>query len=228
MAPAHTDKLFDEQLDRLTSSIGAMGEFAISQVDDAVRALIARDVTLANRIVEQDHMIDSLRRDLSASVALVIAQRQPLASDLDEILADLRIVEDLERVGDLAKNIARRTNSLSESAFPEELTLSINDLSRQCNAQLRNAVGAFLHRDAGRARDVKLLDDPIDQKHHDIVDRVIELMKIERLEIGDYVHLLFCVKNVERIADHAVNIAEAAHLKSTGRPIGPVTSLNAG
>jgi phosphate transport system protein len=172
-------------------------------------------------------MIDSLRRDLSASAALVIAKRQPLASDLDEVLADLRIVEDLERVGDLAKNIARRANSLSESGFPEELTVSVSDLSRQCNAQLRNAVGAFLHRDAGRARDVKLLDDPIDQKHHAIVDRVIELMKTERREIGDYVHLLFCVKNVERIADHAVNIAEAAHLKSTGRPIGPVTSLSA-
>jgi len=124
--------------------------------------------------------------------------------------------------------LATAALSPSPVALTADITGTGADLSRQCRAQMRSAVGAFMHRDAGRAHDVKLLDNPIDQKHHDIVDRVIELMKIERLEIGDYVHLLFCVKNVERIADHAVNIAEAAHLKSTGRPIGPVTSLNAG
>jgi phosphate transport system protein len=113
MAPAHTDRHFDEQLERLTSSIGAMGDFAISQFSDAVRSLMDRDAELASRVVDQDRMIDALRRDLSASAALVIVKRQPLASDLDEVLADLRIVEDLERVGDLSKNIARRARSLS-------------------------------------------------------------------------------------------------------------------
>lgn len=226
MAPAHTDRHFDEQLERLTSSIGAMGDFAIAQFSDAVRALLDRDADLASRVVDQDRMIDALRRDLSASAALVIVKRQPLASDLDEVLADLRIVEDLERVGDLSKNIARRTRSLSAGAFPSEVLSSFDLMSQRCISQVRNAIEAFLHRNAGQARDVKMLDDSIDSEHHELVDQIVALMAESRSEVSDFVHLLFCVKNAERIADHAVNIAEAAHLKTTGKPIGPVTALS--
>jgi phosphate transport system protein len=226
MAPAHTDRHFDEQLDRLTSSIGAMGDFAISQFSDAVRSLMHRDSELASRVVDQDRMIDALRRDLSASAALVIVKRQPLASDLDEVLADLRIVEDLERVGDLSKNIARRARSLSAGSFPSEVLTDFDAMSQRCIAQVRNAVEAFLHRNAGQARDVKMLDDSIDREHHTLVDQIVMLMGESRADVADFVHLLFCVKNAERIADHAVNIAEAAHLKTTGKPIGPVTALS--
>jgi phosphate transport system protein len=225
MAPAHTDRHFDEQLDRLTSSIGAMGDFAISQFSDAIRSLMDRDADLASRVVDQDRMIDALRRDLSASAALVIVKRQPLASDLDEVLADLRIVEDLERVGDLSKNIARRARSLSAGTFPAEVLTDFDAMSQRCIAQVRNAVEAFLHRNAGMARDVKMLDDAIDREHHGLVDQIVVLMGESRADVADFVHLLFCVKNAERIADHAVNIAEAAHLKATGKPIGPVTAL---
>ena len=225
MAPAHTDRLFDEQLDRLTSSIGAMGDFAISQFSDAIRALLDRDAELAGRVVDQDRMIDALRRDLSASVALVIVKRQPLASDLDEVLADLRIVEDLERVGDLSKNIARRARSLSPGGFPNEILAGFDDMSQRCIGQVRNAIDAFVQRNSGKARDVKMLDDSIDRQHHELVERIVSRMSEAPGEVADFVHLLFCVKNAERIADHAVNIAEAAHLKTTGKPIGPVTAL---
>lgn len=202
-----------------------MGDFAISQFSDAVRSLLDRDAELASRVVDQDRMIDALRRDLSASAALVIVKRQPLASDLDEVLADLRIVEDLERVGDLSKNIARRARSLSAGSFPSEVLTDFDAMSQRCIAQVRNAVEAFLHRNAGQARDVKMLDDSIDREHHTLVDQIVTLMGESRADVADFVHLLFCVKNAERIADHAVNIAEAAHLKTTGKPIGPVTSL---
>jgi len=225
MAPAHTDRHFDEQLERLTSSIGAMGDFAISQFSDAVRSLMDRDAELASRVVDQDRMIDALRRDLSASAALVIVKRQPLASDLDEVLADLRIVKDLERVGDLSKNIARRARSLSAGTFPPEVLSGFDAMSQRCVMQVRNAVEAFLHRNAGQARDVKILDDGIDREHHGLVEQIVSLMGESRGEVADFVHLLFCVKNAERVADHAVNIAEAAHLKTTGKPIGPVTAL---
>jgi phosphate transport system protein len=226
MAPAHTDRHFDEQLERLTSSIGAMGDFAISQFSDAVRALMDRDAELASRVVDQDRMIDALRRDLSASAALVIVKRQPLASDLDEVLADLRIVEDLERVGDLSKNIARRARSLSAGSFPQDVLTGFDGMSQRCVAQVRNAIEAFLHRNAGQARDVKMLDDSIDSEHHNLIEQIVALMGESRGDVADFVHLLFCVKNAERIADHAVNIAEAAHLKTTGKPIGPVTALS--
>jgi phosphate transport system protein len=98
-------------------------------------------------------------------------------------------------------------------------------MSQRCVAQVRNAIEAFLHRNAGQARDVKMLDDSIDSEHHSLIEQIVALMGESRGDVADFVHLLFCVKNAERIADHAVNIAEAAHLKTTGKPIGPVTAL---
>lgn len=219
MAPAHIDKIYDQQLDRLTSSIGAMGDFALAQFNDAIRALLTHDTALAQRMVEQDRMLDALRRDLSASAALVIAKRQPMASDLEEVLADLRIVEDLERIGDLAKNIGRRTIAMSNESLPEALVGRIQAMVELTTAQLKTALEAFVERDAQRAVNVNVRDDQVDETHHQIVAEMVAMMGESRSNVADYVHLLFCVKNIERIADHAVNVAKAAHLKSTGHPI---------
>ena len=219
MAPTHIDKIYDQQLDRLTSSIGAMGDFALAQFNDAICALLTHDTALAQRMVEQDRMLDALRRDLSASAALVIAKRQPMASDLEEVLADLRIVEDLERIGDLAKNIGRRTIAMSGASLPEALVGRIEAMVDLTMGQLRTALEAFVERDAQRAINVNVRDDQVDETHHQIVAEMVAMMGESRSNVADYVHLLFCVKNIERVADHAVNVAKAAHLKSTGRPI---------
>lgn len=219
MAPAHIDKAYDQQLDRLTSSIGAMGDFALAQFNDAIRALLDHDTGLAQRTVEQDRMLDALRRDLSASAALVIAKRQPMASDLEEVLADLRIVEDLERIGDLAKNIGRRTLSMSGQPLPPPLVAGIEAMVALTSSQLRTAVAAFVERDPLQASQVSSADDQVDESHHRLVADVVTMLTEDRANVGDFVHLLFCVKNVERIADHAVNVAKAAHLKSTGQPL---------
>lgn len=219
MAPAHIDKIYDQQLDRLTSSIGAMGDFAIAQFNDAIRALLTHDTALAQRMVEQDRMLDALRRDLSSSAALVIAKRQPMASDLEEVLADLRIVEDLERIGDLAKNIGRRTIAMGSDPLPEVLIDRIQTMVNLTTTQLRTALDAFVERDPQRAMNVNIQDDQVDETHHQIVAEMVTMMGESRSNVADFVHLLFCVKNIERIADHAVNVAKAAHLKSTGQPI---------
>jgi phosphate transport system protein len=219
MAPAHIDKIYDQQLDRLTSSIGAMGDFAIAQFNDAIRALLTHDTALAQRMVEQDRMLDALRRDLSSSAALVIAKRQPMASDLEEVLADLRIVEDLERIGDLAKNIGRRTIAMSGDTLPPALVGRIEAMVELTTGQLRTALEAFVERDPQRAMNVNTRDDQVDETHHQIVAEMVAMMGESRSNVADFVHLLFCVKNIERIADHAVNVAKAAHLKSTGQPI---------
>jgi phosphate transport system protein len=219
MAPAHIDKIYDQQLDRLTSSIGAMGDFAIAQFNDAIRALLTHDAALAQRMVEQDRMLDALRRDLSSSAALVIAKRQPMASDLEEVLADLRIVEDLERIGDLAKNIGRRTIAMSSETLPPALVGRIEAMVSLTTVQLRTALEAFVERDPQRAMSVNVQDDQVDETHHQIVAEMVTMMGESRSNVADFVHLLFCVKNIERIADHAVNVAKAAHLKSTGQPI---------
>jgi phosphate transport system protein len=196
-----------------------MGDFALAQFNDAIRALLTHDTALAQRVVEQDRMLDALRRDLSASAALVIAKRQPLASDLEEVLADLRIVEDLERIGDLAKNIGRRTIEMSSASVPAALAASIEAMVELTSGQLRTALDAFVERDPQRASRVNERDDQVDETHHQIVAEMVTLMGEERTHVADFVHLLFCVKNIERIADHAVNVAKAAYLKSTGQPI---------
>jgi phosphate transport system protein len=196
-----------------------MGDFALAQFKDAIRALLGHDIALAQRTVEQDRMLDALRRDLSSSAALVIAKRQPLASDLEEVLADLRIVEDLERIGDLAKNISRRSIAMSGESLVPALVERISAMAELAENQLRTSLEAFVRRDAGRAQSVSLRDDQVDDTHHQLVAEMVTQMGESRARVADYVHLLFCVKNIERIADHAVNIAKAAHLKSTGQPM---------
>lgn len=216
MPQAHFVKAFDQELDTLTSSIGAMGDFAGTQFTDAVRALLHGDMLLAQRVVDQDRQLDALRRDLSASAAMVIARRQPLAGDLDEVLADFRIVEDLERIGDLAKNIAKRATAISGTHFPGDLVQSLEALSTLASEQLRRALATFVSRDAEEALTVRQNDEAIDQMHTVIFRDLVSRMGADPTQVVGFVHLLFCAKNIERIGDHATHIAEAAYLKATG------------
>jgi phosphate transport system protein len=216
MPQAHLVKAFDQELDTLTSSIGAMGDFAAAQLTDAVRALLHGDMLLAQRVVDQDRQLDALRRDLSASAAMVIARRQPLAGDLDEVLVDFRIVEDLERIGDLAKNIAKRATAITGTTFSDNLVRSLEALSALASEQLRRALATFVSCDAEEALAVRQNDEAIDQMHTAIFRDLVSRMGADQSQVVGFVHLLFCAKNIERIGDHATHIAEAAYLKATG------------
>ena len=216
MPHSHIVTAFDQELETLTSSIGAMGDFAGNQVSDAVQALLHGDMPLAQRVIDQDRQIDALRRDLSASAAIVIARRQPLAGDLDEVLADFRVVEDLERIGDLAKNIAKRATAISGTRFPNELVRSLEELSALACDQLRQALASFAARDAEQAMVVRQEDEAVDAMHTQIFRDVVSRMGADSTQVVGFVHLLFCAKNIERIGDHATHVAEAAYLKATG------------
>ncbi|MCW5230806.1 phosphate signaling complex protein PhoU [Verminephrobacter eiseniae] len=192
MPQTHIVTAFDQELDRLTSSIGAMGDFAGAQVTDAVRALLHGDTALARRVVDQDRQLDALRRDLSASAALVIAKRQPLAGDLDEVLADFKIVEDLERIGDLAKNIAKRAIAISGMTFPDVLVTSLDELSNLAVDQLRRALATFVARDAAEAMVVRQQDEATDAMHTAIFRDLVSRMGADPSQIIGFVHLLFC------------------------------------
>lgn len=217
MPPTHIVTAFDQDLDRLTSSIGAMGDFAGAQFTDAVQALLHGDTALAHRVVDQDRQLDALRRDLSASAALVIARRQPLASDLDEVLADFRIVEDLERIGDLAKNIGKRAVAVAGATFPDDLVTRMDEMAELAADLLRRALAAFAARDADEALAVRRQDESIDQLHTTIFRDLVARMGADSSQVIAFVHLLFCAKNIERVGDHAAHIAEAAYIKATGR-----------
>lgn len=214
---SHIVKAFDQELDTLTNSIGAMGDFAGSQLTDAVKALLHGDMALAQRVIDQDRQLDALRRDLSASAASVIARRQPLAGDLDEVLADFKIVEDLERIGDLAKNIAKRAIATAGISFSDDLVQSLEKLASLASEQLKRALATFIARDAEEALLVRQNDEAIDELHSVIFRDLVSRMSPEQSHVIGFVHLLFCAKNIERIGDHATHIAEAAYLKATGR-----------
>jgi phosphate transport system protein len=195
---SHIVKAFDQELDTLTNSIGAMGDFAGSQLTDAVRALLHGDMALAQRVIDQDRQLDALRRDLSASAASVIARRQPLA-------------------GDLAKNIAKRAIATAGISFSDDLVQSLEKLASLASEQLKHALATFIARDAEEALLVRQNDEAIDELHSVIFRDLVSRMSPEQSHVIGFVHLLFCAKNIERIGDHATHIAEAAYLKATGR-----------
>ena len=224
MSNPHIVKAFDQELRALTRSVGAMGEFAGAQFAHAMQALLTHDIALAQRVIDQDLQLDALRRDLSTAAAAVIARRQPMAVDLDEVLADFRIADDLERIGDLAKNIARRATAVAAERFPEDVVDSLKRLSALASVQLGRALEIYRARDAEQALAVRDEDDQIDELHAEIFRDIVARMSADNSHVAGLVHLLFCAKNIERIGDHATQIAEAACVAASDRrptPPGP-------
>ena len=218
MTPPHIVKAFDQDLQALTDGIGAMGNFAAMQFAEAVQALLSGDPELAARVVAQDRELDTLRRDLSAAAARVIARRQPLANDLEEVMTDFRIVEDLERVGDLAKNIAKRAKVIATAGLPPDLVQGFARLAALAGNQLRDALATYLARDAERALSVRKQDEKLDEAHTGVFRDIVACMDADQNQVIGFVHLLFCAKNVERVGDHATHIAEAAYQRAKGHP----------
>jgi len=217
MTDSHIYKPFDQELQTLASSVGAMGDFAGAQFADSIQALLRGDLTLAQRVIDQDRQLDALRRDLSSAAASVIARRQPMAIDLNEVLADFRISDQLERIGDLAKNIAKRATAIARGSIPSDIAEMLERLSTLAADMLKRALDAISAGDAEKALLARQLDEEIDQLHTEIFRELVSRMSADQTDVINFVHLLFCAKNIERIGDHATNIAEAAYFKVTGQ-----------
>jgi phosphate transport system protein len=216
MSNPHTVKAFDQDLKALTRNVTAMGEFAGTQFSAAVRALLHGDWSLAQQVIDHDRRLDALRTELSTAAATVIARRQPLATDLAEVLATFRIAEDLERIGDLAKNIAKRATAVASSHFPEDMVERLDRLATLASDHLKGALDTFVARDAEQALIVRQQDEKIDALYTEIFKDLVGQLSIDPTQTIGFVHLLFCAKNIERIGDHATHIAEAAYLIATG------------
>ena len=216
MSNPHTVKAFDQDLKALTRNVTAMGEFAGAQFSAAVRALLHGDWSLAQQVIDHDRRLDALRTELSTAAATVIARRQPLATDLAEVLATFRIAEDLERIGDLAKNIAKRATAVASSHFPEDMVERLDRLATLASDHLKGALDTFVARDAEQALIVRQQDEKIDALYAELFKDLVGQLSIDPTQTIGFVHLLFCAKNIERIGDHATHIAEAAYLIATG------------
>ncbi|MGQ4274859.1 phosphate signaling complex protein PhoU [Terrihabitans sp. B22-R8] len=227
----HTAKQFDEDLKSLGEMVAEMGGLAEKLVSDSISALLDRDISLAQNVISIDRTVDALQREVEEKAVLTIARRQPMAVDLREIVAALRVSNDLERIGDLAKNIAKRVIALEGQLQPPKLAGGVDHMSELVLAQLKDVLDSYARRDAERALEVWRQDGEIDAIYTSLFRELLTYMMEDPRNIGFCTHLLFCAKNIERIGDHATNIAETIHYLVLGevltdeRPKGDLTSM---
>jgi phosphate transport system protein len=215
MSTGHLVTSFDYELQQIDNCIAQMGGLAETELAEALEALIKRDSALAERVTGRDERIDALEREVHERITNILALRQPMAMDLRMVVAGLRIVNDLERIGDYAKNLAKRTIVLSQ-ASPQSATTSIARLGKLVQGMVKNVLDAYIERDIDKAADVRRADQEVDQLHTSLFREFLTYMMEDPRNITSCTHLLFVAKNLERVGDHATNIAEAVHFLVSG------------
>jgi phosphate transport system protein len=216
MQSQHIVKLFDEELKYLKTRIASMGGHAERMVEQSVAALVSRDPGLAAKVVEDDLVLDDGQREVDDRAILIIAKRQPMADDLREIIGCIRISADLERVGDLGKNIAKRVTAISEKGQPVSLSRGLQALAELALTQLKEVLDIYASRSVERIALVRDRDEDIDAMYTSLFRELLTYMMEDPRNITGCTHLLFCAKNIERIGDHATNIAETVSYIVTG------------
>ena len=219
-AKEHTAKAFDTDLQDLTRKVSEMGGLAEREIADSIQALTRRDIDLAMRVIASDPTIDALQREIEEKAILTIARRQPMAVDLREIVGALRVANDLERIGDLAKNIAKRVNALEGDFQPTKLMRGVEHMAALVLNQTKVVLDAYAARDIVAAVTVWKGDEEIDSLCTSLFRELLTYMMEDPRNITFCIHLMFCAKNIERMGDHATNIAETVHYMVDGRPIG--------
>jgi len=214
----HIVKSYDEELKRLTGEIQRMGGIALAQLEAAIDAVIDRDSDVAMKIVHNDGIIDSLEHEVSHDVVRLLALRQPMARDLREILAALRIAADIERIGDYAANVAKRSIVLNQTA-PVQLVHALPRLARLAEGLVRDVLAAYRDNDADRALEAWARDEELDEQYTGLFRELLTYMMEDPRNITPCTHLLFMAKNIERIGDHATNIAENVYFLVHGTHI---------
>jgi len=214
----HIVKAYDEDLANLKTMLAQMGGLAEDHLAKAIEALGKRDTKLADVVIAQDEKIDALELQLEERAILTIAKRQPMARDLREIMVAIRIASDLERIGDLAKNIAKRTHAINEQ-LPRKLAAGLTRMGRLSLEQLKDVLDAYTTADDAKALDVWRNDGELDALYNSIFRELLTYMMEDPRMIGPCTHLLFGAKNFERIGDHATNIAENIHYLVSGQPM---------
>ena len=219
MMNEHTTKAFDVDLQELTRKVAEMGGLAEKEISDAVQALTRRDGDLAKRVVAADPTIDALQREIEEKGILTIARRQPMAVDLREVVCALRVANDLERIGDLAKNIAKRVVALGGEFHPQKLIRGVEHMAALVLGQLKQVLDAYAGRDLASALAVWKGDEEIDAMCTSLFRELLTYMMEDPRNITFCIHLMFCAKNIERIGDHATNIAETVFYMIEGQQI---------
>ena len=214
----HIIKSYDSELSRLTGEIVRMGELSVMQLEAAIDVLERRDVRAARHIVGNDDAIDQMEREIGHDVVRLLALRAPMAGDLRNVYAALRIASDIERIGDYAANVAKRSIPLSMLA-PVQPVNGLRQLARLAADEVREVLAAYRDRDAARAHRVWEDDVVLDEAYTGYFRQLLTYMMEDPRNITPCTHLLFMAKNIERIGDHATNIAENVWFQVHGEPL---------
>ena len=212
----HTVRSYDKDLDSLERRIAEMGGLAEKMVIDAMDALAGAETALAHQVVATDPRLDLLQREIEEQAILTIARRQPVAIDLREIIGAIRVAGALERVGDLAKNIAKRSIKVGTETRVPRAIVGLKHMNEVATELLKDVLDAYAQRDIERARDVWERDADLDALEDSVFRDLLTHMMEDPRNISFCAHLLFCSKNIERIGDHATNIAETVFYIATG------------
>jgi len=215
---SHTVKSFDDDLAQLRTRIGEMGGLVEAQIVAAVDALARRDVDAAMQVVANDKRIDAIELEAERLAITTIALRAPMADDLREIIAALKISNMLERIGDYAANIAKRVTVLAQSV-PIQPSVIIPEMARAVAAMVKDALDAYADRDPAQAAEVCERDRVVDDLYASLFRSLLTYMMENPHHITPSAHLLFVAKNLERVGDQATNIAEVVYFSATGRHI---------
>jgi phosphate transport system protein len=215
----HITKAFDADLQELNRMVAEMGGLAEKEIADAVQALTRRDVELARKLIAADAQIDALQREIEERAILTIARRQPMAIDLREVVSALRVANEIERIGDLAKNIGKRVLDLNRDFPSLTLMRGLDRMGSLVLTQLKRVLDAYAARNVDEAMEVWKRDEEIDAMCVSLFRELLTYMMEDPRNITFCIHLLFSAKNIERMGDHATNIAETVYYMIKGEPI---------
>ena len=227
----HTAKAFDADLQDIKRKVAEMGGLAERQIADATRALVERDAELAEQVITTDPTIDAMQHEIEEKAILTIARRQPMAVDLREIVGAMRVCNDLERIGDHAKHIGKRVVVLGADFHAQKLIRGVEHMAELVAALLKQVLDAYASRDLAAALVVWNGDEEVDALCTALFRELLTYMMEDPRNITLCIHLMFCAKDIERMGDHATNIAETVYYMIEGRPItdqrpkGDTTSL---
>ncbi len=215
----HIVRSYEDELNQLAAEVVRMGGLAEAQVGDSIQAFARRDVPLAQALIGRDIKLDAIEADIERAAIRMIALRQPMANDLRRTMSAMKIAMNLERCGDLAKNIGKRTLILAESEPAGPVTRSIERMGRLVASRLKEVIDAYTASEIDRAISVWTRDTEVDEHYESLFRELLTYMMGDPRTITAGAHLLFVAKNLERIGDHATNIAEIVHFEITGQAI---------
>lgn len=217
----HIVRSFTEELEALTTAVSRMGGLAEEAVANALATISRRDTALAQQVIERDALLDEAQREIERKITRILALRQPMARDLRQTIAALKLAADIERIGDLAKNIAKRSLNM-DAVLPASVLRGIERMGKLAVAQLKQVLDAFGTGAPGGAVSVWLQDEELDEHYNSLFRELLTYMMEDPRKIGPTTHLLFIAKNLERIGDHCTNMAEVVHYMETGEEIAGV------